>query len=335
MTTTPGIPAHLDAVSGRSDAPANCDAVPPAAVDPTASTRLTSDRTGRTTSARTISDPAAGIHRRADGTVVRPPARFQGRLTEDGSSGFPAEAGRYHLYVSRGCSWSNRAAIVRKLLGLEEAVALTYTDEDASGLRAAWETMRAGVGSHRVPTLWDERTRVIVSNDADAITRDLATQFGAHARHDVRLYPRYLRAEIDETNEWLYQHIHSAVHLLGHEADDDAHLALVQSTFAALGVLDTRLATTAFLHGADPTESDVRLFVSLVRLEAAFPGIFEANRTRTRGYPRLWRYARELYALPAFGSTVDFAIIRSNFAEAFRHLHAELVVPDGRASVWS
>ncbi|MFC8531446.1 glutathione S-transferase C-terminal domain-containing protein [Nocardia sp. NPDC057227] len=276
-------------------------------------------------------DSAAGVMRRPDGSIVRPPARFQGRL---GTPSFPAEPGRYRLFVSWGCSWSNRAAITRKLKGLEEAVALSYSDDDPAALRAVWEAMEPG---HRagVPTLWDTHNRVIVSNDADAISRDLAIRFDEFATREADLYPAALRAEIDEINEWLYDNIHSVIHIVGHEAREENHRALITDTMEALAALDTRLAGRRYLNGGTITESDVRLYVSLVRFEVAYPGIFESNVLYPRGYPHLWAYARALHAVPQFASTTNFEVIRRNFGTNFAFLREHQVVPAATPSRWS
>ncbi|MDV6286797.1 glutathione S-transferase C-terminal domain-containing protein [Rhodococcus jostii] len=276
-------------------------------------------------------DSAAGVLRRPDGSIVRPPARFQGRL---GTRSFPAEPGRYQLFVSWGCSWSNRAAITRKLKGLEDIVPITYSDDDPAALRAVWDAMEPG---HRagVPTLWDTQNRVIVSNDADAISRDLATQFDEFATRNLDLYPAALRSEIDDTNEWLYDNIHSVIHILGHEAREDHHRELVTDSLHALAQLDRRLADRTYLNGDVLTESDVRLYVSLVRFECAYPGIFETNAHHPGGHPHLWAYARTLYAVPEFSSTTDFDVIRRNFAAAFTFLREHQVVPGGRPSRWT
>jgi glutathionyl-hydroquinone reductase len=275
-------------------------------------------------------DSAAGVLRRPDGSIVRPPAHFQGRL---GSESFPAEPDRYALFVSWGCSWSNRAAITRKLKGLEHAVSISYSDDDPAALRAVWDAMEPGQRAG-VPTLWDAHNGVIVSNDADAISRDLAIQFDEFATRDIDLYPAALRAEIDATNEWLYDNIHSVIHILGHEAREDHHRDLITDSLHALGRLDSRLTERTYLNGDVLTESDVRLFVSLVRFECAYPGIFETNVLYPDGYPQLWAYARGLYAIPEFSSTTNFEVIRQNFAVAFAFLREHQVVPGGRPSRW-
>jgi glutathionyl-hydroquinone reductase len=69
----------------------------------------------------------------ATGEFVRPAYPFQGRITADGSSGYPAVPGRYHLYISWACPWATRTAIVRQLLGLEEVVSLSAVDPIRDG----------------------------------------------------------------------------------------------------------------------------------------------------------------------------------------------------------
>ena len=46
------------------------------------------------------------------------------RITSDGSGPWPVEPGRYRLVIARACPWANRAAIVRRLLGLEPVISM-------------------------------------------------------------------------------------------------------------------------------------------------------------------------------------------------------------------
>ena len=128
----------------------------------------------------------------------RPRYRFQGRITADGSSGFPAEPGRYHLYISWGCPWAQRTAIVRKLMRLDDVVSLSYVDDERDGrgwafrerrgadpvngftfLTQAYEATEPGYDGHvSVPVLWDRVTGKVVSNNFPDITIDLGTAFG-------------------------------------------------------------------------------------------------------------------------------------------------------------
>ncbi len=62
------------------------------------------------------------------GGFVRSPSHFADRVTADGSSAWPVEPGRYRLIVSLACPWAHRSLIVRRLLGLEDAISLGIAD---------------------------------------------------------------------------------------------------------------------------------------------------------------------------------------------------------------
>ncbi len=63
-----------------------------------------------------------------DGRFTRQDSRFRDWVTADGSSGFPAAAGRYHLYVSWACPWAHRTIILRELKGLQDAIGMSVVD---------------------------------------------------------------------------------------------------------------------------------------------------------------------------------------------------------------
>ncbi|WP_327676535.1 glutathione S-transferase C-terminal domain-containing protein [Kitasatospora sp. NBC_00458] len=277
---------------------------------------------------------------------------LHGRLTADGSSGYRAEPGRYHLYVAWGCSWSNRAAVVRKLKGLEEVVSLSYVDDSRDGrgwvfggrsgpdpvngftrLRDAYETtVPQWPGRASVPALWDRAGGRLVSNDSGAISLDLSTEFDAWADPAVDLYPVPLRPRIDSFNQWLHHDINNGLHRVGHEADPVKHAEFFTILFDRFDTLEQRLAGQRYLFGDAVTEPDVRLWLSLVRLDTAYPGLLSEPLGRPGGFPHLWAYARDLYARPAFRETTDFGVIRQNFADNFDRIHPERVVPAGPAA---
>ena len=60
------------------------------------------------------------------GSFERIDSVFRDRITADGSSGFPAEAGRYHLYVAHNCPWAHRTMIYRALKKLEGAITISH-----------------------------------------------------------------------------------------------------------------------------------------------------------------------------------------------------------------
>ncbi|MFI6737778.1 glutathione S-transferase C-terminal domain-containing protein [Nonomuraea sp. NPDC050451] len=255
----------------------------------------------------------------------RPIYPFQGRVTADGSSGFRAEPGRYHLYVAWVCPYAHRAAIVRKLKGLEGVVSLSYVDDERDGrgwafrerrgpdpvngftlLEQAYEATEHGYGGHiSVPVLWDRRTGGIVSNNFPDITIDLATQFEQWADTSVDLYPDALRPEINKLNGWIYHDINAGVSRVarattGEDRENERHRVI-----AALERLDERLAGQRFLTGDTITEADVRLWVTLARFDSEYNrGDLISERTLA-DFEHLWPYARDLYQRPAFRETTE------------------------------
>jgi len=294
---------------------------------------------------------------RADGAFVRPLYPFQGRITADGSSGFPAVPGRYHLYVSLACPWAHRSVIVRGLLGLEDVVSLSVVDPIRDGrgwavrdgpgygpdpvngftlLREAYEATEPGYDGHiSVPVLWDRDTSQIVSNNFPDITIDLDTQFGALARHGVDLYPEPLRAEIDALNDVVYTTVNNGVYRCGFATTQQAYDAAVAALFATLDELEERLAGRRYLFGGQITEADVRLWVTLARFDSVYVTHFKTNIRRLADYPNLWAYTRDLYQQPAFGPTTNFDHIKRHYYTTHPHLNPQRIVPAGPLLDWT
>jgi putative glutathione S-transferase len=300
----------------------------------------------------TVKRPAA-----ADGAFVRPVYPFQGRITADGSSGFPAEADRYHLYVSLACPWAHRSVIVRALMGLEDVVSLSVVDPVRDGrgwafregrgygpdpvngftlLREAYEATEPGYDGHiSVPVLWDRAASRIVSNNFPDITIDLGTQFGAWSARDVDLYPEHLRAEIDALNERVYTAVNNGVYRCGFATTQAAYDQAVVALFTTLDELEERLAGRRYLLGDQITEADVRLWVTLARFDSVYVTHFKTNLRRLVDYPNLWAYTRDLYQQPAFGSTTDFSHIKRHYYTTHPHLNPQRIVPAGPVLDWS
>ncbi len=257
----------------------------------------------------------------------RPRYPFRGRITADGSSGYRAEPGRYHLYISWGCPWAQRTAIVRKLTGLEDVVSLCYVDDERDGrgwafrarrgpdpvngftlLAQAYEATEPGFSGHiSVPVLWDRQTGAIVSNNFPDITIDLGTAFGEWADPSVDLYPAALRAEIDALNERVYETVNDGTYRVAGATTEQDYTELRHRLIAALEYLDERLAASRYLFGPAVTESDVRLWPTLARLDTGYNPLAKISERRLTEFPALWAYARDLYQLPAFRETTDFA----------------------------
>ena len=291
------------------------------------------------------------------GAFVRAAYPFRGRVTADGSSGYPAEAGRYHLYVSLACPWAHRSVIVRRLMGLEDVVSLSVVDPVRDGrgwafregpgfgpdrvngftlLRQAYEATEPGYDGHiSVPVLWDRATSKIVSNNFPDVTIDLETQFGAWARPGVDLYPQRLRAEIDALNERVYTDVNNGVYRCGFATSQEAYEEAVAGLFCVLDELEERLAGRRYLFGAQITEADVRLWVTLARFDPVYVTHFKANLRRLVDYPNLWAYARDLYQQRAFGETTNFDHIKRHYYTTHPHLNPSRIVPAGPLLEWT
>jgi len=290
------------------------------------------------------------------GEFVRPAYPFRGRITADGSSGYPAVPGRYHLYISWACPWAHRSAIVRELLGLGDVISLSAVDPIRDGrgwafregpghsldpvngfalLREAYDATEPGYDGHiSVPVLWDRETGRIVSNNFPDITIDLDTQFGAYASGGYDLYPERLRPEIDAINAVVYENVNNGVYRSGMATTQAAYHDAVTRLFATLDDLEQRLAGQRYLCGETITEADVRLWVTLARFDSVYHYHFKANLRRLTDYPNLWAYARDLYARPAFSGTTNFDHIKRHYFITHPHINPTRIVPDGPLLNW-
>lgn len=285
----------------------------------------------------------------AKGAFVRQQSAFRDRVTADGSSGYPAAAGRYHLYVSLACPWAHRAVILRVLKGLEDAIGLTVVDpeRDERGWRFTpdqpdplhgWDflseaytaTDPAFDGRVTVPVLWDKETGRIVNNESAEIIEMLNSEFDAVAtRPGLDLYPAELRDDIDELNAWVYDDVNNGVYRSGFATTQEAYEEAVHPLFAALDRLEERLATRRYLFGDRQTLADWRLFTTLVRFDAVYVVHFKCNIRRIADYPNLSAYVRDLYQTPGVAETVDFGQIKRHYFRTHETLNPSGIVPVG------
>ena len=285
------------------------------------------------------------------GEFVRQGNRFADRITSDGSSPYPVEAGRYVLYVSLACPWAHRAVIVRRLLGLEDALALRVVDplrdergwrftldeggvDPVTGASYAMELYRrsdpAFEGRATVPFVWDTGTGRIATNDYPQITLDLSTQWTAlHADGAPDLYPEHLRAEIDAVSEVNFSAVNNGVYKAGFATTQEAYEEAYDALFARLHELEDLLARQRYLVGGQLTEADVRLFTTLVRFDAAYHGHFKCNERKLTELPALWAYARDLYQRPGFGDTTDLGHITAHYYGTHPMINPTGIVPKG------
>jgi glutathionyl-hydroquinone reductase len=284
------------------------------------------------------------------GRFQRQTSAFRRWVTADGSSGFPAEPGRYHLYVSLACPWAHRSVIVRRLKGLEDVVSLSvvdpYRDEQGwafraenggepdpvNGFRLLSEAYLATDpnfdGRVTVPVLWDRETRQIVNNESSEVIRMLAA-FDRFADHPVDLYPEDLRGDIDAVNELVYENINNGVYKAGFARSQQAYEEAYEALFAALDEVDARLAGRRYLAGDRLTEADVRLFTTLVRFDAVYVLHFKCNRNRIVDFDHLWPYLRDLFQTPGFGETVDLGQIKRHYFTTHPGINPTRIIPRG------
>lgn len=285
------------------------------------------------------------------GTFERQEDAFRNWVSRDGRTAFPVEPDRYHLYVSWACPWAHRLIIVRRLMGLEDAIGMTAVDpirdergwafRDGEGfsrdpingfqfLGEAYLATDPGFkGRYTVPVLWDKKTHRIVSNSDDDLMRIFETEFRDLAKHPVDLYPEAHRAEIDAMNADIYERVNNGVYRAGFATSQAAYDAAVTALFEALDELDQRLATRRYLIAAHPVETDWRLFVTLVRFDAVYVGHFKCNLRRIVDYPHLSGYLRDLYQVPGIAETVRMDHIKRHYYLTHPQLNPSRIVPLG------
>ena len=283
------------------------------------------------------------------GAFVRQTSAFRERVTADGSSGFPAEAGRYHLYVCYACPWASRTIIFRTLKGLEEVISMTAVDpvRDDQGwkffaddpdpingyeylLEAYLRTDPDFSDRVTVPVLWDKETNRAVNNESSEIIRMLTSEFNQWAKNpDLDLYPEPLRAEIDELNDRIYNSINNGVYRAGFATTQEAYEEAFIELFEALDLMDDRLGESRFLTGSQITEADWRFFVTLIRFDAVYVGHFKCNQRRIADYDNLAGYLRDLYQQPGIRETVNMDHIKRHYYITHPKINPTQIVPMG------
>lgn len=290
------------------------------------------------------------------GRFVRESSAFHYLIADDPAAEFPAEPGRYHLYVSLACPWAHRTLIVRKLKRLEETIGVVvvhpymgdqgwsfdaYPGATGDPLNSAAHLhelyTRANpyyTGRVTVPLLWDSRRQTIVNNESAELVRILNHAFDRWGNAALDLYPEPLREEIDRINAFVYERVNNGVYRAGFATTQEAYEEAVRALFAALDELEAKLARQRYLAGQRLTEADIRLFTTLVRFDPVYVGHFKCNIRRLVDYPNLWAYARELYQLPGVADTVDFDHIKRHYYTSHPTINPTRVIPVGPEMDW-
>lgn len=285
------------------------------------------------------------------GGFVRQTSRFRHWISADGSSAFAAEPDRYHLYVALICPWASRTLLARSLKGLDKVISVSVVEPqlgaqgwrfgDYPGADRDWLNKaeylhelytRADAdftGRATVPVLWDKKTQTIVNNESADILRILNSGFGALADDRIDLYPEDLRAEIDALNESIYPRLNNGVYRAGFATTQVSYQQAFNDVFSQLDELELRLQDgRTFLLGERLTEADIRLFVTLVRFDAAYHGLFKCNLRRLRDYPLLDRYLKSMLSVSGVRQTVNIDHIKQGYY-SIKALNPNGIVPVG------
>ena len=291
------------------------------------------------------------------GRFVRQVSSFRHWVTPDGApgptgkGGFAAEPGRYHLYVALICPWASRTLMARTLKGLEDVIPVSVVEpflgdqgwafgsypgagpDPLNGAAYVHQLYTAAdatyTGRATVPVLWDRKRRTIVSNESADIVRMLNSAFEPWARPGVDLYPEPRRAEIDAANAAIYDSLNNGVYKAGFATTQGAYDEAVAGVFATLDRLEDGLADgRRFVLGEALTETDLRLFVTLVRFDPAYHGLFKCNIRRLADYPRLSAYVARVRALPGVEGTVSIDHIKAGYY-SIKALNPSGIVPAG------
>lgn len=285
------------------------------------------------------------------GHFVRDDTQFADRISADGSTGYPAAAGRYHLYVSLACPWAHRTLIARKLKGLEDAISVTIvhphmgeqgwehrdypgaTPDSINHTRYLHEVYTRAepeyTGRVTVPVLWDKQRGRIVCNDSRLILRMLSRELDAFARRDFDLCPPELRAAIDRTLDEIYTPVNNGVYRAGFATTQEAYEEATAQLFHALDELEQRLASQRFLLGSRCTEADICLFTTLLRFDAVYHYHFKCNLRRIADYPALSGFLRDVFQLPGVSETCNLDHIKRHYFTSHPHINPSSIIPVG------
>jgi putative glutathione S-transferase len=285
------------------------------------------------------------------GKFVRQDSAFRDWIGAEGGQ-FPAEAGRYHLYVSLACPWAHRTLIFRELKGLASLIDVTIVSSDM--LDKGWEFKDAPeplygytlahqlythakadyTGRVSVPILWDKKTQTIVSNESADIIRMFNSAFNDLTGNQTDYCPKADQAEIDAVNELVYDGINNGVYKCGFATTQAAYDEAVDTLFEALDDLENRLSSSPYLVGDYITEADWRLFTTLIRFDAVYFGHFKCNKKQIADYPNLSRYLLDLYQQPNIAETVDIEHIKRHYYFSHESINPTRVIPKGLPQIF-
>eukprot|EP00794_Sanderia_malayensis_P000323 gene323-954_t len=277
---------------------------------------------------------------------------FNNCIDADGTHGFKAEAGRYHLYISWACPFAHRSVIARKLKGLEDVISMSTVDpvkyekgweftenkdpcNHCNYLSELYKMSDPNYdGRYSVPVLWDKQKKTIVNTESAEIVRMFNSQFNAFCKTkeqaELNLYPDDLKEKIDGINEWVAPLINGCVYRVGFATTQEAYDNALKKLFEGLDKAESILERSRYLTGNQLTEADVRLFASLVRFDKVYHYLFKCNKKRILDYPNLWGFTRDLYQHQGIGiDTVKMDYIQISYMRGMLHINPNGIVSPG------
>ena len=292
-----------------------------------------------------------------NGEFIREDSQFRSWITPDGSAGpsgvagFPAESGRYHLYVSLACPWAHRTLIFRKLKSLEDIISVSIvhphmldqgwvfddwkgeTGDNLYGFKCLYQHYTRAKSEYSgrvtVPVLWDSQRETIVSNESSEIIRMFNSAFNEFTLAKTDYYPEDLLEEIDLINANIYQNLNNGVYRCGFATSQKAYQIAFTRLFDCLNELESRLSKQRYLLGGIITEADWRLFTTLVRFDAVYFSHFKTNMRRIHDYPELSGYVRDLFQQPGIAETVNMEHIKQHYYYSHQAVNPSRIVPEG------
>ncbi len=283
----------------------------------------------------------------AAGAFERPKTCFRSWVTKDGSSGFLAEPGRYHLYAAYACPWAQRALITRTMRGLEDVIPVTIVgprmgddgwcfDDDRDPIFDARLLQEIYLhadprytGRVTVPVLWDKKKQTIVNNESREVMRMLDTVFDEFARDPRTLAPPDLIERIDHVLDAIYEPINNGVYKAGFATKQGAYDEAVQALFSALDHWNAVLADQRFVCGDRLTEADIALFTTLLRFDLVYYGHFKCNVRRLQDYEHLWGFVRDIYQMPAVKKATNLEHIKVHYYWSQTTVNPYRIIPRG------
>ena len=277
------------------------------------------------------------------------PTSFRDTITENGSSGFKSESGRYFLYVSRTCPWAHRTIIFRHIKGLADHVGLIMVRSGEEGYAIEKDSTKLVPGTDvkitnlheiyslsdkkytgrvTVPALWDSKDCKIVNNESSEIIEMFNAEFNRIGDEHYDYFPENLKMEIHSLNTMVYNKVNNGVYKAGFSTSQDAYEEAYDGLFDAFDTMETILGKHRYLAGNIITGADWRAFPTLYRFDTVYHYAFKCNKKHLYEYPNLWNYTKDLYQMPGISDICWLEAAKINYWTGTR-VNATGTIPKG------